>query len=606
MIQKMNKRLQGQLKVGVIILAIILFLGLSLIISFHLVFWQKIYPGIKVAEINLGGKTPEQASKILQQVSLKQKKSLKLSTETKQGLAWEISLDNLGFIYLPTETGKKAFLIGRLGNLKKDFEQKIEGLQKGINLDLDYQINRANLKTSIASIAAQIDIPAIPPSIQVIKDEAGSRVEIQTGQPGKELEQEELIKTIYSKLGQVEEPNIALPIKSLLPYISQHQVETTKARAGRLLGKTLTIGYQENSWSLDEAELINFLDFSPGFNEEKIASFAAQLAQSVDRPPQNALFNFSGGRVTEFKPAKFGQALDQEQTLLAIDSALRVLEEKSTESKHSGGSSSGREKETAAITLTVHLAKPAIGNEDVNNLGIKELLGRGDSWFSGSIASRIHNVQLASSLINGLLIAPGETFSLTQALGDISSQTGFKQAWIIKEGRTVLGDGGGVCQVSTTLFRAALKAGLPIVERRAHAYRVSYYEENYQVGVDATVFSPSPDLKFKNDTPGHILIQTYTDTTNLKANYYLYGTSDGRKATISQSRIWDQAPPPPDLYQDDPTLPIGTVKQIDWAAWGAKTAFDWKVVRASEVLQERTFYSSYNPWQAIFLKGTGG
>ena len=100
-------------------------------------------------------------------------------------------------------------------------------------------------------------------------------------------------------------------------------------------------------------------------------------------------------------------------------------------------------------------------------------------------------------------------------------------------------------------------------------------------------------------------LETYVDPVNLYARYDFYGTSDGRQVTISPSRIWDQTPPPPDLYQDDPTLPAGVVKQIDWAAWGAKTAFDWKVARGDEILQSRTFYSNYKPWQAIFLKGTG-
>jgi len=183
-------------------------------------------------------------------------------------------------------------------------------------------------------------------------------------------------------------------------------------------------------------------------------------------------------------------------------------------------------------------------------------------------------------------------------------QTGFQQAYIIKEGRTVLGDGGGICQVSTTLFRAALNAGLPIEERTAHAYRVSYYEQNYQAGVDATVFEPQPDFKFKNDTSGNILIQSKIDLTNLKLTFALYGSWDGREVIVSNSRVWDQIPPPPDLYQDDPTLPMGTVKQVDWKAWGAKVVFDWKVIRGNDILQDRAFYSIYKPWQAVYLRGT--
>ena len=122
-------------------------------------------------------------------------------------------------------------------------------------------------------------------------------------------------------------------------------------------------------------------------------------------------------------------------------------------------------------------------------------------------------------------------------------------------------------------------------------------------GIDATIYSPSTDLKFKNDTPGYILIQSTVDTLANYLKFEIYGTNDGRVATISNHRIWDQTPPPEPKYEDTPSLPPGTIKQIDWSAWGAKAAFDWIVVRGDEILQEKTFYSNYRPWQAIYLRG---
>ena len=153
------------------------------------------------------------------------------------------------------------------------------------------------------------------------------------------------------------------------------------------------------------------------------------------------------------------------------------------------------------------------------------------------------------------------------------------------------------------MFRAVLDAGLKITERQAHAYRVGYYEQNSKPGFDATVYAPSTDFKFINDTPGHILIQTTVDTANLYLKFELYGTSDGRQVTISNIRLWDQVPPPEAVYQDDPSLAPGQVQQVDWASWGAKTAFDWQVARNGEVLQKKTFYSNYAPWRAVYLRG---
>ena len=238
-------------------------------------------------------------------------------------------------------------------------------------------------------------------------------------------------------------------------------------------------------------------------------------------------------------------------------------------------------------------------------MGIKELIGRGTSTYFHSISGRVYNVSLAASRINGTLVKPGDTFSFNDTLGDVSSFTGYQQAYIISDGKTILGDGGGVCQVSTTLFRAALNAGLPILERQAHAYRVGYYEQNSPPGLDATVYGPSPDFKFKNDTPAYILIQAKANSKNYSLVFELYGASDGRVATISKPVVSGVTAPPEDRYQDDPSLPTGQTKQIDFKAWGAKVTFNYSVTRDGEQIYKRTFISNYRPWQAVYLRGTG-
>ncbi len=347
-------------------------------------------------------------------------------------------------------------------------------------------------------------------------------------------------------------------------------------------GNLLTALYQK--WAAARGEI----DLSPAFkfDSQVLDNFLENLAKDLDIPAQEALFNFEAGRVTAFKPSADGRVLDRKK---AQQDFLKFLSP----------------PVSGTITLTLLPVKPKVKTEEVNNLGINELLGEGKSFFRGSIPGRVHNIALASSRLNGILIPPGEVFSFNESVGEVSAKTGYEQAYIIREKRTVLDDGGGVCQVSTTLFRAALDAGLPIVERQAHAYRVSYYEQGgFGPGIDATVYDPTVDLKIKNDTPAHILVQTVADTKNSALTFYLYGTADDRVATIGKPRLTDQTPPPADLYQDDPGLPKGQVKQVDFAAWGGKAAFDYKVVRNGEVLEDRTFHSNFTPWQAVYLKGT--
>lgn len=327
------------------------------------------------------------------------------------------------------------------------------------------------------------------------------------------------------------------------------------------------------------------------YQEDVLNDALQNLSERINIPVVDALFDFRGGKVTAFRLSKDGREVDLREAKAYFDSAVKSISD--TTDPH------------IVIALPVKTVKPTLTTNQVNMFGIKELIGRGYSEFAHSIPGRVHNVTLAAAKLHGLLIKPGETFSFNEALGDVSATTGFQPAYVIKEGRTVLGDGGGVCQVSTTLFRAALNAGLPIVERQAHAYRVAYYEQaGYKAGLDATVFAPSVDLKIKNDTPGYILIQTKTDTKNMTLTFELYGTSDGRKAEIYNHVVGRITPPPPDLYQDDPTLKVGVIKQVDFAAWGAKASFQYKVTRGSEVLENTTFVSNFRPWQAVYLRGT--
>jgi vancomycin resistance protein YoaR len=315
------------------------------------------------------------------------------------------------------------------------------------------------------------------------------------------------------------------------------------------------------------------------------------ISERVDVPTEDALFQFTNNKVTAFRASTDGRQLNKDEARERIKQAFLIVAK--TNQQH------------ITVMLPVETIHPLISTNSVNSFGIRELIGRGYSEFTGSIAGRIHNVALAASRLNGVLIKPGDVFSFNTVLGDISAATGYQSAYIIKEGRTVLGDGGGVCQVSSTLFRAALDAGLPIIERHAHAYRVHYYEEGgYKPGLDATVFAPSVDLKFKNDTPTYILIQARTDTRNLHLTFELYGSKDGRVSEIFNHKVWDQSPPPEPLYQDDPTIPKGVTKQVDWAAWGAKASFQYRVTRGGEVLQNTTFYSNFRPWQAVYLVGT--
>ncbi len=363
-----------------------------------------------------------------------------------------------------------------------------------------------------------------------------------------------------------------------------------------LADQAMSVGRSNNllsNMSLMLQAYLTGVQLSPAYHykEDILDRILKPLQTAIDVKPVDALFQFENGRVVTFRLASDGKTVDtkklKEQIIAAFLSALL-----------------SDTQQQMHLHIPIVVVKPTITNDKANNLGITELIAEGTSLFQHSIENRIFNINLAATRLNGVLIPAGQTFSFTKTVGDVSAFTGYKQAYVIENGKTVLGDGGGLCQVSTTLFRAALNAGLPIVERHAHAYRVGYYEEDSPPGVDAAVYSPTVDMKFKNDTGNAILVQSYVDQDEQRLTFDLYGTRDSRETIITQPVILSESPAPESRYQDDPTLPKGQIKQVDFAAGGANVYFTRTVKQNGKIVLSDKFVSNYRPWQAVYLRGT--
>jgi vancomycin resistance protein YoaR len=263
------------------------------------------------------------------------------------------------------------------------------------------------------------------------------------------------------------------------------------------------------------------------------------------------------------------------------------------------------------VPLTVKEVIPKANDTTLGSeLGVTELVHQEISYYYGSNASRINNIKTAASRFHGLLVAPGEVLSMAEVIGDISLDSGFSEALIIFGNETIKGVGGGVCQVSTTLFRAAFFTGFPILERYAHAYRVGYYEQTYSgtedpnlAGLDATVFIPVVDMKFKNDTPYWLLMETYAYDTYLQWKFY--STADGRSVEWETTGPENIVKAPKAKYVENKDLPEGKIKQIDWAAEGADITVQRTVKKDGQVYFTDSFYTHYVPWQAVYEYGPG-
>ena len=251
-------------------------------------------------------------------------------------------------------------------------------------------------------------------------------------------------------------------------------------------------------------------------------------------------------------------------------------------------------------------------DSQAQTLGITELVSTGITYFLGSSAERIQNIQTAASRFHGLLVAPGEVFSMGNTLGDISLENGYAEALIIYDNRTIKGVGGGVCQVSTTLFRTVFLGGFPVVERHPHAYRVGYYEQlssgahdGKLAGLDATVYVPLVDFKFTNDTPYWLLMETYVNVAARRLTWKFYSTNDGRSVEWNTTGPTNVIPAPEPLFQENPELGVNEIKQVDWSADGAIVNVNRTVFKNGQIYFEDKFYTSYSPWQAICEYGSG-
>lgn len=582
-------------------LLLILFLAGFLFLS------QRIYPNVKIAGVDVSLLRKEDAfRKVGNEVSKRGEKTLEFELNTASLSAQQnftVELNKQETAGAVNDAVSRAYEYGR----KKVYFPEAQ-------VDLEIAPSLA-IKKQVQNIGQIVNTPAIDSTIKVYEGE----ITVTPSQNGVILNEQDVYSKIANYLNTASFSNSNLLLETSEPRLTFSEASTIKSRLDKIGASPITLTFEDLKYTLDLPAILGLVDLENSqdsvalakingerfnlssitingektsdskltLNKDRLSEYLRGIAKEIDRPVQEPLLSVdpssdpNSPKISEFRAPIEGRELQISEATEAINSIL--ISDSETN-----------------VVLPVRVIEPK--NKLANDLGIKELIGSGVSHFAGSIENRKFNVGLAASRINGVLIPPGEDFSFVKTVGDISGASGYRQAYVIKSGRTVLDDGGGVCQVSTTVYRAALNTGLPITERSAHAYRVGYYEQGFPPGLDATIYSPSVDLKFKNDTGHHILVQARVEGTDLYVN--LYGTSDGRQVEMTKPVIISQTPPLPEIRQDDPTLPKGTVKQVDWAAAGANVVFSRKVTKGGVEVINETVRSNFRPWQSVFLVGT--
>ncbi|HLF80180.1 MAG TPA: VanW family protein [Anaerolineales bacterium] len=567
--------------------------ALVLVLGSRLIFAGRALPGVNAAGLDLGGMKRAEIEQVLgAALGYPQLGALLLGD---QGQHWTAHPAELGVAVDVAGMADRALAVGRSGNLLQSLAQQLTAWNQGYPVPAVVVFDQAAGAAYLQRLAAQIDRPQIEASLGV----DGLEIEMRPGQIGRRLDIQANLQALTPFVASMHDTSLELMVEETPPLVLDASEQAALARS--IVEQPLTLQAEgAGPWVLDPQMLAGMLRFNlvqnsqgaqyqVGLDPAQLAAFLEPLAPELERRPQNArfIFNDDTHQLDLHQEAVVGRNLDIPASLQAIESGLQQ----------------GRHQ----LDLVFQLEQPTVpSTATAAELGITQAVSVVSTYFGGSSPERVNNIRTASSAFHGLLVAPGETLAMGDVLGDISLDKGYSEALIIFGDRTIKGVGGGVCQVSTTLFRAAFMGGFEIVERYPHAYRVGYYEQgpgSPGPGLDATVFVPLVDFRFTNDTPHWLLMETYIYGTQLLWKFY--SSSDGRQVQVSGPRISNEVDAPEPLYKENSELDEGEIEQVDYQADGMDVVVTRTVTRDGQILHEDVVKTHYLPWRAIFEYGPG-
>ncbi len=477
-------------------------------------FWQfwhanRIYGGVQVGGVPVGGLTRlEAVEKLETTLPTYPAPPVTVSLNAQR---FPLSADSLVAQWTPIDAVNRAYLLGRDGDLTTRLAQQITLALRGYNLIPEAAYEAAPLRQALNEIANRVRSAsaAAPGSPGVDVD-----VEATLAATLNALQRAGKVIAINVPLATVPLPASAPVDAEVMPF--ERLAEQTPAP---LLLYNAVYGLET---ALDPGQIQSILFTSEPLriDEDALRAHLAMLAEQVDITPRDARlrFNPATGGVTVLRSSEAGRSLDVDATMASVQSALAA--------------GSGR----AELVMTE--IAPDVDSSRIAEMGIRELVASGTSYFAGSSAARIRNIEVAAEKFDGVVIPPGKSFSFNRFVEDVTAANGFEDSLIIWGDRTAVGVGGGVCQVSTTIFRAAYAGGLPIEERYNHGYVVDWYGEP---GLDATIYTPTVDFRFRNDTDAFMLIEPVVDSIGGSITFNLYGTRPDRVVTIADPVVTDEA-----------------------------------------------------------------
>lgn len=608
-LQAVKKFFQQKIVKKVLIIIGLVIVALAVIVLiFNLSYADKIFPKTYIGNTNFGGKTFEEARQILAT-----KSNLALQGEYAlqyQDKNWKIVPTDLDIQYNPEASAQKVWGVGRSGPFSKIIKEQVKAIFTRNSPSAVFSYNQSKLNDFLNNAAKEVDI--LEKDATVVIENLNPVIQPEkVGQKTNITRSASQILNAYGKI--LTSANLSLIVEEVKPKIGQNGALDAQEKAKIILSYTLTLEVNGKTYNLPPADFADWLEFvgvssrdqvvgesqtiqkiKPGnflstwvlvvqIQPDKVKQYVGTIAKDMDQPAQDAKFVVKDGLVVASQISQVGYNLDQDKSAQMITEAIL--------------------KSKPEIILPVKTTQPTFTSDAVDAGSFKEIVGEGKTSWRGSPPNRIHNLTLGSNNISGTIVKPGEEFSTVKAIGPIDAAAGFLPELVIKNSTQVTPEiGGGLCQVSTTLFRAVLNSGLKITDRTPHSFRVSYYEP--PVGMDATIYDPAPDFKFVNNMNTPILIWAIPTDNGL--NFQIYGTKDGRQVSISDPVVGNYVSPPAAVYTESSSMAPGEIRQVERATPGATASFNYKVTAADgKVLETETYVSKYVALPNSYLYGPG-
>lgn len=569
---------------GGLVVAVVACIGTSF--AYEKTYAGRVFPGVRALGVSLGGMTIEEATRALESAwKTTLSNGLRLSFEnTVYPIANGETLAK-EYVHLQTTAIiEEALARGRSGNQGQRALDMAHLLLSGETIPTRYELKHEALETSIRSTTKSLEVPSKNASLVFAKNNWQAFIEPESN--GRTNDLPTVINAIRDHLNALDlrEP-IPMVARVLEPNIRTEDLKPLVSEANILASHAnIRLKMEDMSWTFSQPQTLAWIIPTSTRGTWKLVLDEPKLTEDLNpfidpflKTPKNGYMKVEDGVLKEFTAPVEGIKFDAHTT---GDDVLRAWKT---------GSS------TVNIVLTKDIPK-ILG--DGESLGIRQVLGVGRSNFSGSPTNRRKNIALGAKKVHGTLLAPNQEFSMLTTLGVIDDTNGWLPELVIKGNKTTPEFGGGLCQIGTTMFRAAMRAGLPITERQNHSYRVRYYEP---AGTDATIYDPKPDFRFRNDTGNWMLVTTQATKNDLA--FTVWGTDDGRTVDLAEPRIYNIVPPPEKKVIESTDIPAGTEKCTETAHAGADASLTYIVNYPGKDPVKTIFNSHYKPWGAVCLKG---